>query len=492
MSRLIDQRRTVYWVAGLLSCLLSWWAWFSLDVINTDAICYLHSAETIQSSLNSAMHLCNQARWPFYSIFIFGLQNLTQFSFLNTAFVLNGIFSLITVLLFVGIVDFLRVPVRVLWFAALTILLAHEFNAVKNYIVRDHGFWAFYLLSLFSLLQYVRKPQWHYALLWSLSLVMAALFRIEAVIFILLVPFFIWFDLSKSLYQRLKAFLQLNSLLIIALLVLTVVILQRTDDLGRLNEIEFQLLNGFNIISANFDSKANALAHHILSPYAESDASWVLSLMLMIWYCYCVTFNLSVVYTALVVYAWFKKAMKTESRARFVLWTYVLINVLITGVFLIENMYLSKRYLLALSLVLMMWVPFALEAVYQQRKRWVLWVVIFLMVITSLSGIFNFGYSKAYLRHSGEWLAMNVPKDANLYTNNYEVMYYSNHFGNSIFEVAPVFTRGQIFENENWKQYDYVAVAGDKNGKNSIPKNLLVRSFSNKRGDEVNIYKIPH
>ena len=75
-----------------------------------------------------------------------------------------------------------------MWFALGVILLSHQFNSVRQYIVRDHGFWAFYLVSLYFLLKYVEDVSWKNALAWSASLLMATLFRIEGAIFLLTLP----------------------------------------------------------------------------------------------------------------------------------------------------------------------------------------------------------------------------------------------------------------------------------------------------------------
>jgi hypothetical protein len=206
--------------------------------------------------------------------------------------------------------------------------------------------------------------------------------------------------------------------------------------------------------------------------------------------------NLSYIYSILVVYAWARKKLISSP----VLWTYVLTNVLITSIFLIENMFLSKRYLIALVLTLMIWVPFALEDLLKQWKerRWPFALAIFLVLASGIGGIFHFGPSKFYIRQAGEWLATNMPEKASLYSNDYQVMYYSHQFGNQIFQLSPQYMNLQTIANQRWKQYDFVAIRFNKNDieKNAAFINEMkltpVQVFSNKRGDQVSIYQIPH
>src|SRR6185312_11171405 len=206
----------IYGFAVLFSILLSGWAAIKTSVINPDAICYLYSAAAMSKGLVVATHLCAQAKWPFYSMLIFGLSRITDFSYLVAAYLLDGFFSLISVVTFIAIVSQLTLRTRVVALSAVVILLAHEFNSLRVEIVRDHGFWAFYLLSLFFLLQYFNaanitrrqktRNQWCYALLWSVSLVIAALFRIEGVVFLLLLPLLVFFEKKTKITTRLGHF----------------------------------------------------------------------------------------------------------------------------------------------------------------------------------------------------------------------------------------------------------------------------------------------
>ncbi len=149
----------------------------------------------------------------------------------------------------------------------------------------------------------------------------------------------------------------------------------------------------------------------------------------------------------------------------------------------------------------MLWVPFALDRLIQswqskETPAWLLPLVLSLMVIASLGGIFDFGYSKAYMRRAGDWLAANVPPSATLYSNDYQIMYYSQHFGNDIFQKVKEYNDPSILREGRWKNYDYVALRLDRKAlveKADVLQEIApapVQVFRNKRGDQVVIYKI--
>lgn len=493
MHGIMQKKSSVYIVAGFLSLLLSFWLSIRETVINPDAICYLQSAADMKLGLQVGMHICDQAKWPFYSILIFGLHQIFGLSFEAVAYLLNAILTLISVITFIAIIRFISQNTRIVWFAAIVILLAHEFNSVRQYIIRDHGFWAFYLLSIYSLLKYFSNANWRNALLWNASIVLATLFRVEGAIFLMVMPFSVFLDRRYAWKEHFKSYLCLNTITFIILGILGISLLLHFHfDVTRLHEVKFQIFNGVETIIHHSIALKESLAQHVLTQDSARDAGIILFLMMMSWYLYSVVFNLSLIYTFLVIYAWFKKSLQSEKYVYIVLWTYVITNVFITASFLIENLFLSKRYLIALTLVLMMWVPFALNSLVERIhvKKWLVIPTIFLIFISALGGIFDFGYSKQYIHDGGNWLAQNSPVNATIYSNDLQLMYYSQHFGDKIFDKMKYYTDTKT--NSINQFYDYLALRINHNGiENRINESdyRLVKVFSNKRGDQVKIYQ---
>ncbi len=513
MHDVMQKRYTLYGMALLFSIILSTVAALKTTVINPDAICYLYSADAMARGFFVATHLCNQAKWPFYSMLIFGLSHLTGFSSLTAAYLLDGFFSAISVVTFIAIISTLTLRARVIALSAIVILLAHQFNSLRVEIVRDHGFWAFYLLSLFFLLQYFNVNtavtprrqgilyQWCYAMLWSISLVIAVLFRIEGIVFLVLLPWLVFFEKRTNKFTQLGHFLQLNLLTLLGLIALCGLILVHPEQfLGRLPEIQFQLSHGVMQMIQAFRHLAQALAMHVLNAFSARDANAIAIVMLLGWYCINVFTSVSLVYAGLILYAWWKKLANFPASKARIIWAYVIINVLITFVFLIDNLFLSKRYLMALSLVLMLWVPFALDNLIQQWRirRWPLLLAIVLMGIYGASGIVSLGHSKHYLRDAGDWLAIHTDKRSKIYSNDFQVLYYSQHVGDAIFKLDKTFADINQIMHDKWRQYDYLAL---RLNKSDLPQKKLILNeirflpisvFQNERGDQVRIYQVPN
>jgi hypothetical protein len=510
MYALMSHRLTIYITASILSLLLSLGISGTQQLINPDAVCYLTSAERLSQGLHYAMNVCGQAKWPLYSILISGVQTITHLSYTYSAYVLNASFSLLTVCTFISIVSFLRESLTtnrmpelsyhkgeggaLLWFAAFTILLCHEFNSAKHEIIRDHGYWAFYLLSILYLMCFLRVHQWRYALAFSVSMIFAALFRIEGAIFLLAVPFVTWFQ-SGALRARCKHFLQLYALTLCAgIAMLGWLIFHPDMSLGRLGELQ---LSRFFHLAQVYQGKVDALSTYVLNMYSVRHAEVILFFTLLAWYLFAVIANVSLIFTILIIYTWCKKIPTGDFSSRWVLRIFVAVNVILTLAFLFENMFFSKRYLVGLTLVFLVWAPFALNYLLSEwnNRKWPLILSILLILAASLGGIVNFGHSKVFVRSAGEWVSENVPASANVYSNDLLIMYYSKHFGDSIFNKNQVYHDLRSLSDGNWKNFDYLVIRvnkkeADKNAAilNSIPLKP-VRIFSNKRGDQVRIYR---
>jgi hypothetical protein len=504
VTRFYQRPAFLYSIAIISSILLSCWIDARETVINPDAICYLYSAEAVgQLGWRSAMHLCPQAIWPFYSILIFAFGQFSHLSYGVAAFVLDGFFSLLTVIAFIALVKELGGTRRVLWLAAMAILFSHDFNVLRQDIIRDHGFWAFYLTSVFFLLRYFHQRHAVSALLWSTCLLIATSFRIEGAIFLLVLPLFSWFYTSESWGQRTRFFLTLN----MPLFVLVAMIMGwsvwhsqlSVGELGRVAEVGNQLQHGFAIVAGKYQATKVAVSQSVLTHVSLRDASIVVFLLLISWYVVNVITNVSWIYAVLIGYAWIMKAAPFSRSAALVVWSYVVVNIGVTFVFFAENHFLAKRYLIAFSLILMLWVPFALNKLFQSslsKQRLLGALAMIFVLISAVGGIFHFGHSKTNIRQAGDWLAENVPEKANLYANDYQLLYYSQHFGNTIFKKFEEYKDVNMIAHGHWHQYDYLALLVSKHKEDKAAHIMQeihltpLQVFVSNDGDHVYIYKV--
>lgn len=503
MRALVQADRKVYWIVALLSLLLSASLSLQQDIVNPDAICYLLSAQQVgQAGVSAAMHLCGQAAWPFYSVLIYAFSTLSSLSFATSAHLLNGLFTLITVLAFIALVEKLGGKGRVLWLAAFVILTAHQFNSVRDYIVRDHGFWAFYLVSMLFLLRFLQKNNWLNAIGFGASLALAALFRIEGAVFLALLPLLVWFQSAKSWRTCFIDYCKLNITGFIALVALGVWVLTHApstyEKLGRLPELLNQLRDGLTVMAGQYEVAKATLVQYLLPNEAERDAGLVWVSVMVVLFCWNIITNLSWVASLLLVYAVCAGVISSfKPSGRLALFGYLIVNLLIAAPFFAERMFFSKRYLIALVLVLLLILPFALDRLISSphvRNRMAGYVAMALLFISTLGVVFHLSASKNYIRAAGAWMASNIPDKAALYTNDMQLAYYSTHFGNAIFETM----RAQLRRAPEWQTYDYVALRINRKHAarltafaDSVHGNVLQR-FTNSNGDQVIVYQIPH
>lgn len=499
------QTRALYLLAGLTSLLLSAWISSQQHVINPDAICYLMSADEVgRGGVSSAMHLCGQASWPFYSVLIHFFSQFGDYAPTTIAYSLDAVFTLISVLSFIAIVHLLG-GARMIALAAFVILTAHQFNSVREYIVRDHGFWAFYLLSIVFMLRFMRINNLVNALGFSASLLVAALFRIEGAVFLGLLPLVVFFN-QEDWRTSFLAFLKLNAVSIAAVLAIGVGLVLHPQELmqrlGRLPELFTQFTHGLTIASESYHHAQAALIQYILPSEAARDASMVWGAVLVVLYSLNVLNNLSWMIAALVIYAWISNVSRVFARSdKLVLRAYLLVNVAITLLFFAERLFFSKRYLIALSLILLLWVPFALDkllhAAAGTRRRRAAYIAMIAITVSALLGvIMTAGTSRDHLLTAGGWIAENVPAESKMYINDIQLAYYSQHYGKNIFATMDANKNQNELIQSRLRGYEYAALRLAHNKDNPVAglvtelHGQVLHVFKNQSGDQVVIYKL--
>ena len=137
LSNKWNHPKFIYFFAVLLSAFLSIWLACREVLINPDAICYLQSAAVIgNGGLRKAMILCPQAQWPLYSVLIYFFSYFTHFSLTVSAYTLDGIFSALTVLTFLGLARQLGAKGRVV---NLSKLFVPEKSKVCEFVTGENG-----------------------------------------------------------------------------------------------------------------------------------------------------------------------------------------------------------------------------------------------------------------------------------------------------------------------------------------------------------------
>lgn len=484
------------------STLLSLWLIQFDNVVNRDGVFYLMSAKAFaQGDWRSAF---GTFQWPLFAFLIAAVHHVTGFAFDVSAWVLNTALYALVVWAFVRIVAALGGSERVRWFAALFILILPSINSYRTDVIRDPGFWAFYLVALLLLLQYLSRPALMRALGWGAAIVVATLFRIEGAVFLLLLPLAaVWCERGgwRAVGMRLA---QLYSVAL-AGVVGAIGWLSwpgHQGFAGRFYEPVAWLSRFIGEVGGGLTAKADLLAQSVLNKYSDGFAlSGLLLLIALIVVTHALK-GLGVLGIWMGARAWWVKSVPAPRELKVVLAWAVALNVVTLIVFVTTMFFLTGRYAIALVLVAGLYVPFGLDAAYTRWKanrptrsaadRAQAAAILILVLYMAIDCLWSFGASKAYLRDAGLWIDANVPVQARLYSSDSVLAYYANRGMNTPRQHRWKASAEDVVDDERLSRWDYLALVLKQDEK--LPDSLVgapvLKEFSDERNDRVLIFKI--
>jgi len=496
----IDNGLYLYIISACV--LISVWSVFADPIVNIDGILYIKSAAALaRGDLDAALEL---HKWPFYSYLISIIHLVSGLGLEISAHILNCLLNILSCIGFVFLISELGAAKRTLFIAVLVIVLFPGLNELRSYIIRDHGYIAFYIWSLYFLIRalHVRsKPLLGLSLL---SMAIAALFRIEGMVFLIAMPI-IYLNSRQHVVP-------MNRLTFNLLVFVTVIILlsvfgwwlyspsQQAD--YSLHSVE-NISQGWNQAIAYLDKKINILKEHILDTSSDTTGRlvylWTVGGIIFTQ----VLITLSIPYSYLSGYGLVRNLVFPEKHSVKPWKLFVYFNLIILAVFTLTKFFLTDRYPLALAITLLAIVPFALEHVCSRwqakpRNTFKSNLGYILVAIILLANIFEGLTSmsdKHYMKDSGHWLSENLDENASLYTNDLVIGFYSEKADELLFVELDRAKLIRSFYRGEWIHFDYLAlqVSPDIEFQGHLEKTLWVepeKVFMNERGREVRIYNI--
>lgn len=486
------------------SCL----ALYSQQPFNMDGIRYLDTATVfLQSGIHAAM---NVYPWPFYSVLIAITSKIMHLSLEHSAFLINALLDVIIIVAFISLVKELGGQRRALFFGTLLILIYPFLNHDRTNILRDFGYYAFALFSLLYFIRFLRTPNWNFALSWGLSIIVATLFRIEGIVILLLAPFAVFLLFKLSIGTRITAFLKIQTINILGgitfLIWLAIKKQSGTVYLGRLSEPFFYLQQGFSQIINNFQHKSVLLTQTFYSDGLSHPVSAFLLTGLMGVFIQSLMSTLGIFSLALTYHALRYRLIPADT-ITFLGWlTYVCLNILIICFFLMNQFFLSERYIVLLCLLLLLCAPFSLTVIYnnwqQQKicftgKKWFFPLSCIFLGAMLINSVVHFGVSKSYIVQTGNWINKNTPQSSRVLSNDMRVFYYCHREGE---QNSPItFSDDNIVTNLQkitLKNFNYLTlvIPHDKTATEQQVLAFLqtkpLKEFHNRRGDKALIIKL--
>ncbi|MBY0378513.1 MAG: hypothetical protein K2Q33_08125, partial [Gammaproteobacteria bacterium] len=220
--------------------------------------------------------------------------------------------------------------------------------------------------------------------------------------------------------------------------------------------------------------------------------------MLTGYFIYKIVLTTGIGYSLLAVYGWLKKALVLTAKEKILLYGLMIVQIAMLIIFLINNLFLTSRYILAFSLLILLWAPFGLEQIYQkaiilpQRKcrLGVAVILIAFFIFSLLYSMVHIGASKQYVADAAQWLEQRIEPQDRLLVNDPAILYRAKGAIPTWNEDLKDLQHNNM--NCQFAVYRYVAIKfRRKNNPLEQCSNLkLLQSYRNKRGDTVNIYGV--
>lgn len=347
--------------------------------------------------------------WPFLSVLMALLSKATNLDIETCGHILNILFMAGTAGFLISCSE--RIFPEAAWPVCLTLLSIPGLNDYRNELLREYGCWFFIALSFWIALRWADSPRWQTAALAQASLVFAALFRPEALAF--LVTLVIWQAFEASPSERIRRLSMIGSL---SILVLALIAGLAVADL--LPQRLAGELSRFG--SRNFDDTANSISPS-LHEFARENARTILfygslSLIPIKFIKIMGIFLIPLAYTVV-------SESAVSRRLRVFGWG-IATYLLVLSVFVVDKQFLAGRYVAFLALLATPLTGFGLYLLFKNYPKWKTPLTL-LAVVIAVANVVSTSHGKQHFIDAGAWLAENVVLSGRVYNESSRTAYYA-------------------------------------------------------------------
>lgn len=380
---------------ALLTLLASLVAWRIIYIqngwINDDSILYFEVARLFAlEEWKQGLALYN---WPLYSALLAFLHKLLDINIQQVAEILNVIFITVSTYSFMAIIRLAGGNKITMLFGSLLLFSTpYLVGDVLPMLLRDQGFWAFFLLSIQFFILFYRTEKFSHALLWQLTAIIAVLFRIEATTFLVLLPFVLF--TKENAQHRVREWVYANSLSLLAFtIILSLLLLIPSLSLksfGRLNDLFSLLILSYNNISETFVAKAQIMNEQILGDFLDDYG--MLGILLTMGAILVSKCMLSPGWVASIILMsnWKNSLNDVIPDVLKILYWVIAIAILNAAVILTSNFILSGRYIASLSFILLILASFSFTQLFHSDNTgWKKYLLILAIILSSVVLINN-------------------------------------------------------------------------------------------------------
>ncbi|KAF1054161.1 MAG: hypothetical protein GAK43_01021 [Stenotrophomonas maltophilia] len=402
------------WAVFLGSLVLSLVASLCNPIVARDAALYLDIAGGYQR--DGFAEALKRFDWPWFPIAFAELHQLTGIASELIARVLCELFTAIACVLCVDIVRRTR-PDLAGW-AALAVFAIPAFNIYRGDILRENGFWCFSMLAIWAMQCWMLYRRWCCLGLGVLAVALAALFRLEAVYLLAVMPVCCILSVKGGALKRTLMVALSISLVVAVSALLLWAKAQNYLPSGRFSNYVGRL--DVSRVLGHFSAFAEQLAQLMPFEYARDDSAKILFAGFA---AYMLLKLLNAV--GVLVVPWLFGMRRSERESPWLVLDIALVGYcLILFVFLIDHLFISLRYVVFGGFLCIPRIAQGLQIMVQRWPRMKMGAVV-LLVVMALAHVISTSAPKTQIRQAGIWIGANLPRDAKLYIEDNRLAYFA-------------------------------------------------------------------
>jgi hypothetical protein len=419
----------IRYYAVATSLLLSLWHALINSIPNVDAFSYVRTAEIfLDDGLSAAFQHYPSATYP---VLMAVLHRLTGLDLFAAGQLLNALFYAMLVYTFITLIQQVRDTRRLALIAAITILVIPQINEYRFFLIRDIGFVSFMLIGLLQLTRYCHSAKLHRAFLYSGAILAAALFRSEALIFLLGVPALLCLFPDAPRKALLKLLALLATLLVGGLLLAEFINIDIRGTIQRILAVYLPFLRDAAFALGAEDSPLGAA---IFGEYAANFSGQYLWLFMLTGLSAILAMKLitgfGIPVMVVLLYGAQQRMLQWRDPQLRPALAAALIAFVIMLAFLALTRFLSTRYTLLFCVLVLLLIPLFIDKLLDApRDRFAMQKLTvalgFLLLYCSIDAHISFGPSRAPVQQASEWLRNNTPVEAKVLTNSNYLAYHS-------------------------------------------------------------------
>lgn len=462
--------------------------------INNDSVLYFEAARLFSiGEWKSSFELWG---WPLYPALIALVHTISGFSLHFSAQILNVLFFGIATLSFLQLIRLCGGDNLTLLCGALLLFSSQYIvGDALQMLLRDQGFWAFFLAALVFFVRFYRSLSWAGAIAWQLAMITAMLFRVEGITYLAMLPFAILWRPDTTLQSRGLALIKAHGINI-AILLAVVIYIGLTglsmQYLGRLKEIFTP--NLYQELTALFNAQSEIMATQVLGGFLDEFATEGLIL----------TFLFVMISKAISTTGWIAIGLAVYTvklRQRLLdcdAWRIlaVVITIALIDMFLIilKVFVLSGRYVAPLALMLILLAAFGLSELFRHLKkvsikqRWLVYILAVVLVLGMVKNILPKLAGHNYQQDAIAWVKSHNSDNLPVFYDSSRVRYYAGEpFIGAWMDVWQKVT--EATEDGSIHKYDFLLISQEEDEEwksaymaEKLPDFREVHRASNRKG----------